>query len=435
MNGKKEQIKQAVRQFASGDLVNNAKRLLKALGYESTRTIPLEPNTLEGFLSAFQIKVEEEFNPNRALVKEWESIDFIFQLTKDEIPYIRESSGNRGEDKYNKQAYESYLFFALKLRRNQYTRTQLSQITREINKPFDMPAMILFQHGEALTFAVIDRRLNMRDESKDVLLKATLIKDIEFAKPDKPNRGHTEILFDLWIDQLHREHPFSNFLELHEAWRKTLDTSELNKRFYKEIANWYFWAVNEVTFPDGAEKDKEIRNATSVIRLITRLIFVWFIKEKELVSTDLFKHEKIKEILTCTDDEESTYYKAILQNLFFATLNQEMNTTVKPDNRKFRGEGRQHYNITSLYRYKRYFAEPNEALKLFESIPFLNGGLFECLDKPDKDDPKKIIRVDGFSDRDDVPLHVPNFLFFCGERNVDSTALTVHAINNIRFSV
>ena len=99
-----------------------------------------------------------------------------------------------------------------------------------------------------------------------------------------------------------------------------------------------------------------------------------------------------------------------------------MNTTVKPDNRKFRGEGRQHFNITSLYRYKRFFAQPDEALKLFEPIPFLNGGLFECLDKPDNDDPQKILRVDGFSDRDDVSLCVPNFLFFSEERNVDLSA-------------
>ena len=67
---------------------------------------------------------------------------------------------------------------------------------------------------------------------------------------------------------------------------------------------------------------------------------------------------------------ESTYYKGILQNLFFATLNQEMNTAQNPNNRKFRGEGRQHYNITSLYRYKDYFIAPDDALRKFETIPF-----------------------------------------------------------------
>ena len=43
-------------------------------------------------------------------------------------------------------------------------------------------------------------------------------------------------------------------------------------------------------WPDDDEqlKKKEVRNATNVIRLITRLIFIWFIKEKKLVDDILF---------------------------------------------------------------------------------------------------------------------------------------------------
>ena len=41
------------------------------------------------------------------------------------------------------------------------------------------------------------------------------------------------------------------------------------------------------------------------------------------------------------------------------------------------------------------------------------------MDKADKDDPKKILRIDGFSDRADNRLSVPNFLFFAEEREVD----------------
>ena len=345
---------------------------------------------------------------------------------------------------------ESYLFFAIKLGGDQYSRTKLSQITREMNKAFDMPAMILFQHGGALTFAVIDRRLNKVDESKDVLLKATLIKDINFADT---HRAHIDILSDLSIAELHRVHEFSNFPDLHEAWKKTLDTSELNKQFYKEIANWYFWAVNEVTFPDGAEKDKEIRNATSVIRLITRLIFVWFIKEKGLVPDALFNEAKIQELLVNIDPQECTYYKAILQNLFFATLNQEMNTPTKSDNRKFRNRatqsnGRdQNYMVHSLYRYEELFNNKKRAMHLFDKISFLNGGLFECLDKKDKDDEDKVLRVDGFSDHKKNKLHVPNLLFFCDKEIVDLNAVydttgkkyevrgLIHILDSYKFTV
>ncbi|MDE0298189.1 MAG: hypothetical protein OXN17_06120 [Candidatus Poribacteria bacterium] len=344
MSEPKKKIEDALHQFADGNLAKNAKNLFDVLGYRSKRTMQLEPNTYDGFLSVFELEGDERFNPKRALVEEWESIDLLFQLREEEIKDNTNLEFDFGSGGIDEARMESYLFFAIELSGDHYTRTQLSQITREMNKPFDMPAVILFQHGTSLTFAVIDRRLNKDDESKDVLLKATLIKDINV---DDPHPAHILILIDLSITKLHEKYRFRNFEQLHEAWKKTLDTSELNKRFYKELADWYFWAVNEVTFPDGAEKDKEIRNATSVIRLITRLIFVWFIKEKGLVPDALFTEAKIREILVNTDPQESTYYKAILQNLFFATLNQEMNTPEKPQRRKFRGEGRQHYNITS----------------------------------------------------------------------------------------
>ena len=82
--------------------------------------------------------------------------------------------------------------------------------------------------------------------------------------------------------------------------------------------------------------------------LLTRLIFVWFLKEKALVPDVLFEEDNLSKLLTSLDAQESTYYKAILQNLFFATLNQEMNTSeAYPSDkggrgvlRKFRGDGR-----------------------------------------------------------------------------------------------
>jgi type I restriction-modification system DNA methylase subunit len=264
--------------------------------------------------------------------------------------------------------------------------------------------------------------LHKRDKSKDVLEKVTLIKDIIFSNP---HRAHIDILCDLSFGRLYEKHRFSNFVALHEAWQKTLDSSELNKRFFRDVANWYFWAIQNITFPKDAGEDEEVRNATSVIRLITRLIFVWFIKEKGLVPDDLFNKSKLDDILKFNNAKHSSYYKAILQNLFFATLNQEMNTPKKLDKRKFRHKAKkasgrdQHYMIHNVYRYESYFKKPDEAVKLFSTIPFLNGGLFECLDKPDKDDSKKILRIDGFSDHKNNELIVPDFLFFSEKQKVD----------------
>ena len=425
-------IQRALHRFAGGNLAENATDLLSVLGYESQRTLSRTSNTVEAFLEDFDN--HGRMNREKALLHEWQTADFLFQLTADEIKQHTQETitfhENRGVDD---TIYYSYLFLAIKLKEDTYSRTALANITREINKLYAMPALLIFQYGQSLTFAIINRRPSQRDGDRDVLEKVTLIKDIDVAIP---HRAHLEILADLSLDALYQQHGFTNFLELHHAWQKTLDTSELNRRFFKEIADWYFWAVDKVTFPSasvGAVSNRAVHNAPCVIRLITRLIFVWFLKEKGLVPNLLFDQKDMTELLTDLDPQESTYYKVILQNLFFATLNQEMNTPEKPNNRKFRGDGRQHYNITSLYRYKRYFKDPDAALRLFEAIPFLNGGLFECLDKPAPDDAKTVLRIDGFSDRDDNPLSVPNELFFSEPQAVNLNA--VYDTKNSRYTV
>jgi len=149
----------------------------------------------------------------------------------------------------------------------------------------------------------------------------TLIKDIRIAQP---HHAHLLVLRDLSIEQLRAKSGFKTFPDLHAAWKKVLDTKELNKNFFKDLSHWYFHAVEVAEFPDDVEADRDKRNATSIIRLITRLMFVWFLKEKDLVPDELFDPKALKKILRSDAKEPSLYYKAILQNLFFATLNTEM---------------------------------------------------------------------------------------------------------------
>ena len=407
----KQNIEQSLKLFSKGNLYDNSINLLKTLGYISNRSLKFEPSTFESFLDIYPNA--KNLNKGKALVSDWASIDFLFQLKAEDIMNV--SQGKFVFDhqpRVDNQIIESYLFISISLKASTYTRTQLANLTREINKIFQIPVMIIIQHGESLTFSIIHRRINKKDESRDVLEKVTLIKDISIKKP---HRGHIEILFDLSLHQLAKDKSFSNFVELQKAWEKTLDTSELNKKFYKEIANWYFSSQKKVSFPAGGGEDVEVRNATNLIRLITRLIFVWFIKEKGLVPDKLFDQKKLKEILTFSDPSNSTYYKAILQNLFFATLNTEMGS-----NRRFRGKNKNpngldsHYGIPSVYRYEDFFKNPQEAVSLFSTIPFLNGGLFECLDKREE----KII-IDGFSDDPRNQPKVPNELFFSSEHEED----------------
>ena len=207
----------------------------------------------------------------------------------------------------------------------------------------------------------------------------------------------------------------------------------LTKAFYQELSDWYAWAVKEVRFPNKLDDptDDDKFNAESTIRLVTRLIFVWFLKQKKLIPDQFFDEKYIADNLlenfnpnVMVDlfgkSTESRYYKAILQNLFFAMLNSPITQEGKSElsERRFR-TGRGDYDNNKLMRYESMFMNPQLFVDLAnKTVPFLNGGLFDCLD--DKDNG---YYLDGFSDRKEVQksLIVPDYLFFGEEvgKNID----------------
>lgn len=419
---RRQMVLAALQAFANAPLAKASANLLSSLGYTSEKTAYLGSNaeSLLGNIEQFKPELGP-INRDKLKADRWKACAFLFQLTNDEIPSLAVGQAPLGADnKVVRGQIESFVFLSIELQGESWSRTDLAAITRELNRRFPMPAIIIFAHGGLLSLAVIDRRQGLRDTSRDVIdNRITVIKDVRL---NKPHQAHVRILEELAIDSLLERRP-NNFGELYEAWIAVLSTQELNKRFYRELANWYFWAIQTVQFPDGGGEKEEVRNATGVIRLITRLIFVWFIKERDLVPSALFDLGSLDPILKgnpASTPEESHYYKAILQNLFFATLNISMG-----DKRRFRGKNKSggqdsHFCIHNIYRYEELFHSPDEALKLFKDVPFLNGGLFECLDKPvEANGRKTCVRVDGFSDRADNPLHVPNKLFFADEFALD----------------
>lgn len=409
----KHDIKNALEAFNTGDISASAINLFKKLGYNTDRQAPLAEKTSKCFEELFLDGGNITLDRTKARTGDWKSIDLLFQITNEEVRSQHSLfESNRVSDKI----YESYLFFVIELAKDSYSRTDLSKITREINKVFLMPVMLLFKHGNTITLSIINRRLHKKDTQKDVLEKVTLIKDISFTNP---HRAHIDILADLSFDELLSKHKFGNFVELHDAWQKTLDTKELNKRFYQDISNWYFWAKQSVSFPDDTEKNEDLRNSTNLIRLITRIIFVWFIREKSLVPDLIFNAAEVGKLLKDfnRDKQSNTYYKAILQNLFFGTLNQKMDDRSFVAEKEFQGKSSS-YGVKTQFRYADMFTiGKQEALDIFKDVPFLNGGLFDCLDK--ENDEGNVVYVDGFSSKEGRQANVPDFLFFANEQDVD----------------
>ena len=222
----------------------------------------------------------------------------------------------------------------------------------------------------------------------------------------------------------------------------------LTKEFYEKLYNWYLWAVDNksgVTFPNKTETDTDDRENINrkMIRLITRMLFVWFIKQKHLVPSNIFEEDYLCGILREFNPkakDSGIYYNAILQNLFFATLNQEI-----PD-RSFAQNGYHgrstSFTIKNLYRDSQKqswftFSETGKeerVMAIFKDIPYLNGGLFDCLDKYQLNETGEqlipLTYYDGFSSRDakspngnwKYRAFVPNNLFFEEEHKEVITA-------------
>jgi hypothetical protein len=198
----------------------------------------------------------------------------------------------------------------------------------------------------------------------------------------------------------------------------------LNKEFFERLAGkydkngklvkegWYQKCFNDIKIDLSkasqilSKKIDDELKPQAVIRVIIRLMFIWFMKEKGIITNYFFTRDFSKQYLKT----ENTYYNAILQNLFFAVLNKEK------DDRRFHRQNESHYydperndyGIFDVFRYKNLFkyGKAEEFLKLTQTIPFVNGGLFTCHDykfsgkdlSKNKNNTDGNYIIDGFSD-------------------------------------
>ena len=216
---------------------------------------------------------------------------------------------------------------------------------------------------------------------------------------------------------------------------KAFSVDVLTKQFYNDLFNWYLWAIDpesNVTFPGDTSTPDDDREdlETKIIRMITRIMFVWFIKQKQLVPDKIFDVAYLRTILNDFDAMSNTkgdFYNAILQNLFFATLNKAI---VDEEGNKREFSHNVSRDVKNKYRYEELFSiSESEVIDLFSTVPFVNGGLFECLDKTRSiDGVERAFNYDGFSRNDRTFANgrykhraiVPNVLFFEPEKGLIS---------------
>ena len=405
-------IQSALAAMTVSPLADAAQTLLAEMGYRSSRTLSGQAGDVFDFLTQFPAE-----NPNteseRAFRADAKSARFLFQLTDTEIGIEGSEQGILFDsDSLDQSITSSFLFVAVELEKTGYSRGKYAQFTREINKRLSQPAVVLFRTaGGLLSLAFPHRRPSKRDDNRDVLGRVSLIREIN---PASPHPAHRLILDELsldgrlaWMRQRLRR---PNFDSLFDAWLNALDTEALNKQFYLELQGWFDRAIMEATFP--VYQAEHLKPEEHVMRLITRLLFVWFIKEKGLVANELFVEPQVQQLLKNYDPSGGdTYYRAVLQNLFFATLNTEIGR------RRFRRNNEDHRN-PSRYRFQSEIADPDLLQKFFRRTPFINGGLFDCLDGFEAR-AEGGYQIDCFTDNVIDPeqpefgiLSIPNPLFF-----------------------
>ncbi len=387
-------------------LHESAAKLFGVLGYASERTAPV--TTLAEFTALLQ-QARRLSTRERGLLADWRAAQIVFQLTEEEI------AGQPGiKGGFDRGRAESFLFIAVDLEAEEagrrYPRSRLADVTRAVNRRFRMPAILLFRHGATATLATAGRRARRRKAGRDVLPPVKLIKDIRVTDP---HCAHLDLLAELALPRMRERGGGVGSLEqLHRAWERALNAEALNRRFYRELFAWFERAVAACRFPDdGAGPGNAERH---VIRLITRLLFIWFLREKGLVPDDLFTEEYARAALRNHVPERTDYYRAVLQNLFFATLNTEIGK------RAFSARYRDSHRDFSKYRYRALLTEPDAFLRKLKRVPFVNGGLFDCLDDYQARGAGGR-RIDAFTDNVDTQgrdLQVPAAIFFDSDKGL-----------------
>ena len=402
-----------------------AEKLLNTLGYHSERKAAVSRSVAD-FMSKYPAAETQSAKQFRAAVAD---VNIVFQLAQGEI----EESIRRGDIQpdlalsststpFQKRKVESFLFVAADLRPGHYSRSNYADFVREINKRFNAPTVALFRRPESennatLTLAFVNRRQSKIRRNYDVLKKVSLLREIQC---DEPHPGHLQILAELslanrleWIDNNDKSRDFDGLLA---AWLDELDSEALNRRFYKDLLEWFQRIIDPegaVVFPSPEEAPTP--PAQHAIRLISRILFIWFLKERQLVDKKLLSQSAVTHLLKPGADD--SYYRAILQNLFFATLNTRI------EKRGFRKDGsdKKRYNpehgVFGLYRYEDLIKDKKEFKRLMAKTPFVNGGLFDCLDvSAHEKEGQKVSgwRIDCFTDNRSQRdlLRIPNALFF-----------------------
>lgn len=156
-----EDLKQALINFNNDDFFENSTYLFRKLGYNSGKII--------AGVDSPQIFYEvsgKKLNKDKALFHKWKKLNGLFQFGEEDLENILRSYIN---SKLDETFNQSYIFIAIELFGFHYKEQELKNISLEINRCSLKPIIILFKYHDKLVISITKRRLNKKDEAKDVI--------------------------------------------------------------------------------------------------------------------------------------------------------------------------------------------------------------------------------------------------------------------------
>ena len=289
--------------------------------------------------------------------------------------------------------YKGLFVFALQIKSGvNVTRTMLANLTRAFNRyAVSNPVAIFIKQEDQLSLSICERTsytANQQYRIGEKLGRVNILRNIDCSNP---NRAHIDILNQLDAAEC------KTFFDLYRKWMTEFDISLLNKQFYKELQDWFYWAVDEIKLPQViySNQDDEQQAKNFIVRMLSRLMFCWFIKERGLIDKRLLEltdfHDKRYPIVNDIENEDfldsNSYYRGILQNMFFNGLNKQKKVSKKD------------FKCTN-------YLPDNFDYNLFMILPFLNCGTFDPLEE---DFNKESI--------EDNVMSIPNRLFYGDDEN------------------
>lgn len=245
---------------------------------------------------------------------------YPFGIVTDEIFNNPETKITQADIKNDK--YQGILLFGVELKKEKQnpTRTDLAEITRQINREFSQtPVVVVFHYANKLTFANAERieyKQTWREGEK--VGKVSLLCDVNI---DKTHSGHLRILDLLSIEKIReydRKNKVDTFNGLYKGWQNVFNTSILNEQFYKDYQQL---SVKLIKFIYPKQEKDKLKAHQGALNLLNRMMFVYFIQKKKWLMNDqefLFHFWQEYQTSHATKD---TFHEFWLNKVFFKAFN------------------------------------------------------------------------------------------------------------------